>query len=208
MKKSPSRYRLLGQTPFLTLNWLPKLEKSEKPALLWLRKPGTERLRRVINKGNSEEDLRKNAIVSAFSEGWKAVKLYFMIGLPTETEEDLEGIVDLSFKASRWGRARRGIRASISTFVPKSHTSFQWVPQISLEKTLRRQMCIKDLMRRKSASLKFHNPKISFLEGVFARGDKDLGRVIETAFRKAPDLMVGTSDWIFNYGWILLMKRV
>jgi radical SAM family uncharacterized protein/radical SAM-linked protein len=159
-----------------------EIRKVRKTGFTLAPEAGTERLRRVINKGNSEEDL-KNAIVSAFREGWKAVKLYFMIGLPTETEEDLEGIVDLIFKASRWGKAGQ-IRASISTFVPKSHTPFQWVPQISLEETFRRQMCIKDLMRRKSASLKFHNPKISFLEGVFARGDKELGRVIETAFRK------------------------
>ncbi|MGO8822490.1 MAG: TIGR03960 family B12-binding radical SAM protein [Desulfomonilaceae bacterium] len=159
-----------------------EIRKVRKTGFTMAPEAGTERLRRVINKGNSEEDL-KNAIISAFREGWKAVKLYFMIGLPTETEEDLEGIVNLIFKASRWARAGQ-IRASISTFVPKSHTPFQWVAQISLEETFRRQMFIKDLMRRKSASLKFHNPKMSFLEGIFARGDKDLGRVIETAFRK------------------------
>ena len=159
-----------------------EIKKVRKTGFTMAPEAGTERLRRVINKGNSEEDL-KNAVISAFREGWKSVKLYFMIGLPTETEEDLEGIADLFFKASRWGRAGQ-IRASISTFVPKSHTPFQWVAQISLEETFRRQMFIKDLIRKKSASLKFHNPKISFLEGVFARGNKDLGRVIEKAFNK------------------------
>ncbi len=159
-----------------------EIRKVRKTGFTLAPEAGTERLRRVINKGNSEEDL-KTAIISAFREGWKAAKLYFMIGLPTETDEDLEGIVDLIFRASRWGKAGQ-IRVSISTFVPKSHTPFQWAGQISIEETFRRQMFIKSLMRKKSSSLKFHNPRISFLEGVFARGDKDLGRVIEAAFKK------------------------
>ncbi|MGC8658380.1 MAG: TIGR03960 family B12-binding radical SAM protein [Desulfomonilaceae bacterium] len=159
-----------------------EIKKVRKTGFTLAPEAGTERLRRVINKGNTEEDL-KSAIISAFSLGWKAVKLYFMIGLPTETQEDLEGIADLIFKASRWARAGQ-IRASISTFVPKSHTPFQWVGQISLEETFARQKFIKSNIRKKSISLKFHNPKISFLEGIFARGDRSLGQVIETAFKK------------------------
>ncbi|MFA6223655.1 MAG: TIGR03960 family B12-binding radical SAM protein [Desulfomonilaceae bacterium] len=159
-----------------------EIRKVRKTGFTLAPEAGTERLRRVINKGNTEEDL-KNAVVSAFQEGWKAVKLYFMIGLPTETEEDLAGIVDLIFKSSRWGRAGQ-IRASISTFVPKSHTPFQWAGQISIDETQRRQSFIKSLMRRKSTVLKFHNPKVSFLEGVFARGSRELGKVIECAYRK------------------------
>jgi radical SAM family uncharacterized protein/radical SAM-linked protein len=159
-----------------------EIRKVRKTGFTLAPEAGTERLRRVINKGNTEEDLR-NAVVSAFQEGWKAVKLYFMIGLPTETEEDLTGIVDLIFKSVRWGRAGQ-IRASISTFVPKSHTPFQWAGQISIEETYRRQSYIKSLMRRKSTILKFHSPKVSFLEGVFARGSRELGKVIECAYRK------------------------
>ncbi|MCL5123244.1 MAG: TIGR03960 family B12-binding radical SAM protein [Deltaproteobacteria bacterium] len=163
-----------------------EIKKVRKTGFTLAPEAGTERLRRVINKGNSEEDL-KSAIISAFRLGWKAVKLYFMIGLPTETEADLEGIADLIFKASRWGRAGQ-IRASISTFVPKSHTPFQWVGQISLEETFSRQKFIRSMIRKKSTSLKFHNPKISFLEGIFARGDRELGLVIETAFKKGARL--------------------
>ena len=159
-----------------------EIRKVRKTGFTLAPEAGTERLRRVINKGNTEEDLR-NAVVSAFQEGWKAVKLYFMIGLPTETEEDVAGIVDLIFKSVRWGRAGQ-IRASISTFVPKSHTPFQWAGQISIDETYRRQSYIKGLMRRKSTVLKFHNPKVSFLEGIFARGSTELGKVIECAYRK------------------------
>ncbi len=159
-----------------------EIRKVRKTGFTLAPEAGTERLRRVINKGNTEEDLR-NAVVSAFQEGWKAVKLYFMIGLPTETEEDVAGIVDLIFKSARWGRAGQ-IRASISTFVPKSHTPFQWAGQISIDETYRRQSYIKGLMRRKSTVLKFHNPKVSFLEGIFARGSTELGKVIECAYRK------------------------
>lgn len=159
-----------------------EIRKVRKTGFTLAPEAGTERLRRVINKGNSEEDL-KNAVVSAFREGWKAVKLYFMVGLPTETEEDLEGIVDLIFKTARWGRAGQ-IRASISTFVPKAHTPFQWIAQISLEETLRRQALIRNLMGKKSVTLKFHNPKVSFLEGVLARGNSDLSPVIQGAFKR------------------------
>ncbi|MGC8602469.1 MAG: TIGR03960 family B12-binding radical SAM protein [Desulfomonilaceae bacterium] len=159
-----------------------EIRKVRKTGFTLAPEAGTERLRRVINKGNSEEDL-KLAITSAFRQGWKAIKLYFMIGLPTETDEDLSGIVDLIFKASRWGKAGQ-IKASISTFVPKSHTPFQWVSQISLEETYRRQAFIRDCVRKRSTILKFHNPRMSFLEGVFARGNKDMGMVIEKAFKK------------------------
>jgi radical SAM-linked protein len=159
-----------------------EIKKVRKTGFTLAPEAGTERLRNFINKGNSEEDL-KNAIISAFREGWKSVKLYFMIGLPTETDEDLHGIVDLIFKAARWGRAGK-IKASISTFVPKTHTPFQWAAQISREETARRQAIIRNMIGRKSVSLKFHNPNLSYLEGVLARGDSSLSKVIEGAFLK------------------------
>ncbi len=159
-----------------------EIKKVRKTGFTLAPEAGTERLRNVINKGNSEEDL-KNAIISAFREGWKSVKLYFMIGLPTETDEDLHGIADLIFKAARWGRAGK-IKASISTFVPKTHTPFQWAGQISREETARRQTIIRNMIGRKSVSLKFHNPNLSYLEGVLARGDSSLSKVIEGAFLK------------------------
>lgn len=159
-----------------------EIRKVRKTGFTLAPEAGTDRLRKVINKGNSEEDL-KNAIISAFREGWKSVKLYFMIGLPTETEEDLEGIADLVFKAARWGRAGK-IKASISTFVPKAHTPFQWARQISLAETRERQAFIRRHIGKKSVTVKCHNPNLSFLEGVLARGDASLCNVLETAFLK------------------------
>ncbi|MFH0959213.1 MAG: TIGR03960 family B12-binding radical SAM protein, partial [Pseudomonadota bacterium] len=179
-----------------------EIKKVRKTGFTLAPEAGTQRLRNVINKGNSEEDL-KHAIVSAFSEGWKSVKLYFMIGLPTETDEDLQGITDIIFKASRWGRAGK-IKASISTFVPKAHTPFQWAGQISREETSRRQAIIRNLLGKKSISLKFHNPKLSFLEGVLARGDTSLSKVIEGAFLKGArfdgwDEQLKLQSWIESF---------
>jgi len=142
---------------------------------------GTDRLRRVINKGNTEEDL-EHAVTAAFRQGWKSLKLYFMIGLPLETDEDLDGIVRLTGKAAKWARGG-GITASVSTFVPKSHTPFQWAGQISMEEIGRRQDYMKRWLRQTRAKLKFHNPRLSFLEGVLARGDSRLSDVVQIAFR-------------------------
>lgn len=143
---------------------------------------GTDRLRRVINKGNTEEDLEK-AITAAFQQGWQSVKLYFMIGLPTETDEDLDGIIGVIRKASKWARGGK-ITASVSTFVPKCHTPFQWAGQISSEETLRKQQYIRRYFRKGNAQVKFHEPRVSFLEGIIARGDERLSAVIQKAFEK------------------------
>lgn len=159
-----------------------EIQKVRKTGFTLAPEAGTDRLRRVINKGNTEEDL-KRAVTSAFEQGWTAVKLYFMVGLPFETDEDLQGIVDVVKRAAGW--ARRGkITASISTFVPKSHTPFQWAGQISIGETERRQGFIKSLFRGGKVRVKFHDPKTSFLEGVLARGDERLSEVIERAFAK------------------------
>lgn len=159
-----------------------EIRKVRKTGFTLAPEAGTDRLRRVINKGNTEEDLER-AITSAFEQGWTTVKLYFMVGLPTETDDDLEGIVRLVKKAAHW--ARRGkVTASVSTFVPKSHTPFQWAGQISLEETRRRQAHIRGHFRGGKVRVKFHDPRISFLEGVLARGDERLSPVIQQAFAK------------------------
>jgi radical SAM-linked protein len=134
----------------------------------------------VINKGNTESDLER-AVKNAFSTGRQSLKLYFMIGLPTETDEDLEGIAELVLKVKRWAPKIK-VTASVSTFVPKSHTPFQWAQQISMEETLRRQDVIRSILKRARVGLKFHSPRLSFLEGVLARGDERLGRVIMKAY--------------------------
>jgi radical SAM family uncharacterized protein/radical SAM-linked protein len=144
---------------------------------------GTERLRRVINKGNTEEDLLCT-IDRVFSAGWRLVKLYFMIGLPSEAEEDLAGIVSLCRKALRIARTSRGsaqINVSISTFVPKAHTPFQWEAQTPEEEVLRKHEFLRRNLDRHGIRFKWSDPKLSTLEGVFARGDRRLGPVLEAA---------------------------
>ncbi len=166
---------------------------------------GTDRLRRVINKGNTEEDLEK-AITAAFQLGWQSVKLYFMIGLPTETDEDLDGIIGVIRKASKWTRGGK-ITASVSTFVPKCHTPFQWAGQISSEETLRKQQYIRRYFRKGNAQVKFHDPRVSFLEGIIARGDERLSAVIQKAFERGQDLTDGTNCLNSTSGCKLSKKR-
>ncbi|MBI5569862.1 MAG: TIGR03960 family B12-binding radical SAM protein [Desulfomonile tiedjei] len=159
-----------------------QIRKVRKTGFTLAPEAGTDTLRRVINKGNTEEDLER-AVSSAFEQGWRLLKLYFMIGLPLEADGDLDGIVGLIRKASQW--AKRGkITASVSTFVPKPHTPFQWARQIPIPEIERRQKYIGRYFRTGSARVKFHSPYVSFLEGVLARGDGMLSDVIERVFRK------------------------
>ncbi|MFH0821434.1 MAG: TIGR03960 family B12-binding radical SAM protein, partial [Pseudomonadota bacterium] len=143
---------------------------------------GTDRLRRVINKGNTEEDLERS-VKTAFRQGWQGVKLYFMIGLPTEQDEDVDGIARLIAKASKWTRGGK-LTASVSTFVPKPHTPFQWAEQLSMEETRRRQRLIGRFFRGGRVRVKFHDARTTYLEGILARGDQALADVIESAYRK------------------------
>ncbi len=158
-----------------------QIRKVRKTGFTLAPEAGTERLRRVINKGNTEEDLQR-AVTTAFAHGWQSVKLYFMIGLPTEKDEDLDGIIGAILKAGKWAKGKK-INASISTFVPKSHTPFQWAAQISMDETYRRQHYIRRYFHKGRVRVKFHDPRTSFLEGVIARGDERIAAVIESAFR-------------------------
>ncbi|MBU1228636.1 MAG: TIGR03960 family B12-binding radical SAM protein [Proteobacteria bacterium] len=148
---------------------------------------GSQRLRDVINKGVSEEALVAH-VRTLFEHGWQQVKLYFMIGLPTETDEDLDAIADLCVKVrDAAGRhvKRLQVTAAVSPFVPKTHTPFQWEGQIGMDEIRRRVYRIKDALRPyKRITLKYHQPEMSYLEGVFSRGDRRLGPVIESAYRK------------------------
>ncbi|MGO9569552.1 MAG: TIGR03960 family B12-binding radical SAM protein, partial [Desulfomonilaceae bacterium] len=159
-----------------------QIRKVRKTGFTLAPEAGTDRLRRVINKGNTEEDLER-AVTKAFSLGWQSVKLYFMVGLPHESDEDLDGIIGLIRKASKWARGGK-ITASVSTFVPKPHTPFQWAGQLSIEETIRRQQYIRRYFHKGRAQVKFHAPQGTFLEGVLARGDERLSEVIEKAFSK------------------------
>ena len=122
----------------LTPKLIEAIRRVRKTSFTLAPEAGTQRLRDVINKGNTEEELLATT-ERVFAAGWKAVKLYFMLGLPGEREEDLEGIVDLSFKALRTARNRGQVTVSLSTFVPKPHTPFQWQRQIGIEETAARQ---------------------------------------------------------------------
>ncbi|MCL1940252.1 MAG: TIGR03960 family B12-binding radical SAM protein [Desulfovibrionaceae bacterium] len=148
---------------------------------------GSQRLRDVINKGITEQDVVLH-VQKLFEHGWQQVKLYFMIGLPTETDEDLLAIIDLCRKArdaAGPGIKRLQITAAISPFVPKPHTPFQWEAQISLEEIRRRVGILLDAVKKeKRIKLRWHEPEMSALEGLFSRGDRKLADVVESAYRK------------------------
>ncbi len=161
---------------------LEEIRRVRKTGFTLAPEAGSQRLRDVIQKEYKEEELIEAAGM-LFGLGWKSVKLYFMLGLPTETEEDLLGIVDLSRKVSAAGKHKRQVTASVSTFVPKPHTPFQWAEQVSLEETEARQELLRKTLRRHGIQFKWHDARSSFLEGVFARGDRRLAGPLLTAYR-------------------------
>lgn len=145
---------------------------------------GTEWLRTVIGKNLSDKEIF-DGVDAAFSQGINNIKLYYMIGLPREREKDIQGIIDLSRKIYSIGRKytkRANVTVSLSTFIPKPHTPFQWERQISIEETYKIQKFIKENLRDRGIELRWHSPETSFLEGVISRGDEDIGKVIEKAF--------------------------
>lgn len=145
---------------------------------------GTQRLRNVINKGIREEDILHTA-EEAFVAGWELLKLYFMIGLPTETDDDIEGLIELVYGiravGKRSSRKKVKLHVAVSSFVPKAHTPFQWERMDSIEELDRKQEILKQRLRPKDMDLKWHDVHASYLEGVFARGDRRLGRVLAEA---------------------------
>ena len=172
-----------------SMGLMERLQHVRKSGLTFAPEAGTQRLRDAINKNVTEEDLLTSCR-TAFSGGWSSVKLYFMLGLPTETDEDVLGIAELARKVLQVWRdvtpnRRRGCRITVSTacFVPKPHTAFQWEPQVEREEYLRRVKLLRDNMREKSITYHWHDPETSFLEAVFSRGDRRLADAIEAAWR-------------------------
>ena len=162
------------------------LQKTgRKTGLTFAPEAGSARLRDVINKNLREEDLL-SACATAFSNGWNGVKLYFMLGLPTETNEDLRAIAELCERVWRLSRADKGrsvrITASASCFVPKPHTPFQWEPMVPPDELRRRAALVKGAMRRQ-ITFHWHEPDTAYLECALARGDRRLGAVVERAYR-------------------------
>ncbi len=168
-----------------------EIQKVRKSGLTFAPEAGTQRLRDVINKGVSEENLI-SSVRQAFEAGWGTIKLYFMIGLPTETYRDIEGIAVLGKKALREyfqvDKERRNknvkITISASSFVPKPFTPFQWEPQDSMSELRDKQRQLKEYIKDKKISYSWHDNKTSFLEAVFARGDRRLGNVLLKAWEK------------------------
>ena len=180
-----------------------KLQTVRKSGLTFAPEAGTQRLRDVINKNLTEEEILSTC-AQAFSGGWNNVKLYFMLGLPTETDEDVLGIAELVYKVIQaWKEnavnKKRGLRVHVATayFVPKPHTPFQWEKQITPQEYLRRCKLLKSHFYSKSIVYDYHSPDLSRLEAVFARGDRRLGPVIETAVRNGARL--DGWDEYFNY---------
>lgn len=164
-----------------------KLQTQRKSGLTFAPEAGTQRLRDVINKNLTEEEILSTCEI-AFSGGWSNVKLYFMLGLPTETDDDVLGIAELVYKIINVWKAtasnkKRGLRIHLATafFVPKPHTPFQWEKQITPEEYLRRAKLLKSRLYSKSVEYNYHEPDLSRLEAVFARGDRRLAPVIEKA---------------------------
>lgn len=169
----------------LTPEIMEQIKRVRKTGFTVAPEAGTDRLREVINKGISEQDLLATCR-DAFALGWKLIKLYFMVGLPTETEDDVDGIIALAKKARAQVGQGKGrpvqVNLGVATFVPKPHTPFQWEGQLSLEESKQRINRLKQLLPRQGYKLKWHDPEQSFLEGVFARGDRRLSLLLETAW--------------------------
>ena len=166
-----------------------KLQTVRKSGLTFAPEAGTQRLRDVINKNLREEEILSTC-AQAFAGGWNNVKLYFMLGLPTETDEDVLGIAELVYKVVQaWKEnavnRKRGLRVHVATayFVPKPHTPFQWEAQITPQEYLRRCKLLKEHLYSKSIEYDYHSTELSRLEAVFARGDRRLGAVIEEAVK-------------------------
>lgn len=174
----------------IDLEILKKVQSVRKSSLTFAPEAGSQRLRNVINKNITEEDILKGCRL-AFENGWNNIKLYFMIGLPTETYKDLDEIVVLANKIvelyySMPKEMRKGkcnVTVSTSTFVPKPHTPFEWCAQNTLDKIELKQQFLKEKLSNKSIKYSWHNPQISRLEAVIARGDEKIGALIYEAYK-------------------------
>jgi radical SAM family uncharacterized protein/radical SAM-linked protein len=167
----------------LTPELIEEIRKVRKTGFTLAPEAGSDRLRRVINKGVTAEDLVANAH-AAYAAGWRVIKLYFMIGLPTETDEDVQAIVELARRVKAEAKLARGggeVNVAVSSFVPKAHTPFQWEPQITYEEILTKQDLLRQELKRRKLNFKWQDAPLSVLEGVFARGDRRLGAVLRAA---------------------------
>jgi radical SAM family uncharacterized protein len=187
-----------------------KVQQVRKSGLTLAPEAGTQRMRDVINKGVTEEDIM-GACTNAFKNGWKTVKLYFMMGLPTETDEDLKGIVDLAVRIKELYKQIRGnygcrVTVSVSSFVPKPFTPFQWMGQCSVEEIERKQRYMKDLFRNTHIRFAYHDARTGRIEAILARGDRKLCPVIQKVWEMGAEYDSWTE--FFDYDrWMEAFKE-
>ncbi len=170
----------------LTPELMKLVKKVRKTGFTIAPEAGSQRLRNVINKNVSKEDIL-NTVRDAFQLGWKVIKLYFMVGLPTETERDLKALIDFvrELRRVKGPQGRSGkINVSVATFIPKAHTPFQWVPQNALAESREKIDYIKKNLRLTGVQVKWQNPQVSILEGLWARGDRRLSRLLLEAYHR------------------------
>ena len=167
----------------LSRTLIEEIKRTRKTSFTLAPEAGTDKMRRIINKGNTADDLLAS-VDNIFAAGWKAIKLYFMIGLPFEDEGDLDGIVDLAYQALRAARRRGQVTVSLSTFIPKPHTPFQWERQLSIDETSTRQNFIRRRTHNRHLNVKWHDARMSLLEGLFSRGDERIGTLLLRAWQK------------------------
>ncbi len=187
-----------------SLELMDALPAGKRTGLTFAPEAGCRRLRQSINK-DIDEDAFLEKIAAAFARGWTGLKLYFMLGLPTETNEDVEGIIQLADKIDALSRQAKGkrpqLRISLSTFVPKPHTPFQWVAQESEQQLNPKHELLKQGLRRKGIRLWWHDPKVSLLEAVLSRGDRRLGKVIYRAWQLG-SIFDGWSEHFKYENWL------
>jgi radical SAM family uncharacterized protein/radical SAM-linked protein len=170
----------------LTPELMKLIKKVRKTGFTIAPEAGSQRLRDVINKNLGEAEI-VNAVKEAFKLDWRVIKLYFMIGLPTETDDDLKALVNLVDRLRKIegpNRRKGQINVSVATFIPKPHTPFQWSPQISLAESRAKIRWLQDQLRMPGIHFKWQNPEVSLLEGILARGDRRLSRLLAAAYKK------------------------
>ena len=190
-----------------SMELMEKLQKVRKSGLTFAVEGGSQRLRDAINKNVTEEDLLHTCAI-AFAGGWNSVKLYYMLGLPTETDEDVEGIAEMANKVLHCWRENaknknRGVKITISTscFIPKPHSPFQWEEQISMEEYLRRVNLLRTAITARNVTYNWHDAETSVVEALLSRGDRRLGKVLEEVWRNGGRLEAWT-DYFDYQRWI------
>lgn len=184
-----------------------RIQKTRKSGLTFAPEAGSQRLRDAINKNVTEEDLLHTCRL-AFEGGWNTIKLYFMLGLPTETDEDILGIAELANQVLHTWRLyaknkNRGVRITVSTscFVPKPHSPFQWEQQVTMEEYIRKVHLLRDNIKAKNVVYNWHDPQTSYIEATLSRGDRRMGSVIENVWR-AGGRLEAWSDYFSFERWM------